>query len=110
MRRTYPSDLSREVFAKKVQSGLEKARKKTKPRTVELDEVFCGILYVLKSGCQWRMLPADFPKWRTCYDYFQQWGAKGEHGHSRLEEAVKKWGWRGPTKPGAERENTFPHR
>jgi transposase len=110
MRRNYPSDISRAVFEKKVQSGLEKARKKTKPRTVELYEVFCGILYVLKSGCQWRMLPSDFPKWRTCYDYFQKWGAKGEQGQSLLEEALKKCGWRGPTKPWSERENNFPHR
>ena len=110
MRRSYPSDISREVFEKKVQLVLEKARKKTKPRTVELYEVFCGILYVLKSGCQWRMLPSDCPKWRTCYDYFQKWGAKGEQGHSLLEEALKKCGWRGPTKPWSERENNFPHR
>jgi transposase len=35
---------------------LENARKKTRPRTVDLPEVFCVILYLLKSGCQWRML------------------------------------------------------
>jgi transposase len=110
MRRHYPSDISREVFEKKVQSVLEKARKKTKPRTVDLYEVFCGILSALKSGCQWRMLPSDFPQWRTCYDYFQKWGAKGEQGSSLLEEALKKCGWRGPTQPWSERANHLPHR
>ena len=39
----------------------------TKPRTVDLYDVFCGELYLLKSGCQCRMLPTDFPNWRTCY-------------------------------------------
>lgn len=110
MSRNYPSDIRREVFEKKVQPVLEKARKKTKPRTVDLYEVFCGVLYALKSGCQWRMLPSDFPKWRTCYDYFQKWGAPSEHGDSLLEEALKKCGWRGPTKPWSERENQFSHR
>ncbi|WP_220017876.1 transposase [Candidatus Rhabdochlamydia oedothoracis] len=26
-------------------------------------DIFCGILYILKSGCQWRMLPIEYPKW-----------------------------------------------
>jgi transposase len=34
------------------------------------------VLDVLKSGGQWRMLPKDFPNWRTCYQYFQQWSEK----------------------------------
>ena len=29
-----------------------------------------GILYVTKNGCQWRMLPSDFPPWQTVYGYF----------------------------------------
>lgn len=62
MRRTYASDVSRERF-EKIRPLLETAREKTKPREVDLYEVFCAILYLLKSGCQWRMLPSDFPKW-----------------------------------------------
>jgi len=108
MSRKYPSDISREQF-KKIEPILEKAKKRTKPRSVDLYDVFCGVLYVLKSGCQWRMLPSDFPKWRTCYDYFQKWSAR-TGGHSLLEEALKKCGWRGPTKPWSERENQLHHR
>ena len=55
---------------------MESARRRTKPRTVDLYDVFCGVLYLLKSGCQWRMLPADFPDWRTCYKYFRQWSER----------------------------------
>jgi len=72
MRKTrYPSDISREQF-EQIQPLLERARKKTKPRAVDMYEVFCAVLYLLKSGCQWRMLPGEFPKWRTVYSYFAQ--------------------------------------
>ena len=58
MHQPYPSDVSRKQF-EKVRPFLEKARKRTKPCTLDLYEVFCAVLYVLKSGCQWRMLPSD---------------------------------------------------
>ena len=66
---SYPSDINREQFDK-IKPILESARKKTRPRSIDLYDVFCGVLYVLKSGCQWRMLPKEFPKWRTCHYYF----------------------------------------
>ena len=75
MSHSYPSDISREQFAR-ILPVLESARRRTKPRTVDLYDVFCGVLYLLKSGCQWRMLPADFSNWRTCYKYFRQ--SRGE--------------------------------
>jgi transposase len=110
MREPYPSDISREQF-EKIREPLENARKKTKPREVDLYEVFCAILYLLKSGCQWRMLPRDFPKWRTVHEYFQQWSGKGsEEEFSLLEQALKKSGWRGPRPTRTERENEFLHR
>ena len=78
---------------------LESARRRTKPRTVDLYDVFCGVLYLLKSGCQWRMLPADFPNWRTCYKYFRQWSERwprsGFHSggpkKNRLAVGLTKW-------------------
>ena len=97
--RKYPSDISREQF-ERIRNILESCRKKTKPIKVDLYEVFCGVLYVLKSGCQWRMLPSDFPKWQTCYSYFQKWSEKEhESDMSVLEKVLKKIGWRGPTQP-----------
>ena len=60
MSHSYPSDISREQFAR-ILPTLESARRRTKPRTVDLYDIFCGVLYLLKSGCQWRMLPAVFP-------------------------------------------------
>jgi transposase len=105
MIKKYPSNISREQFTI-ILPILEQARTRTKPRTVDLYEVFCGVLYVLKSGCQWRMLPADFPTWRTCYEYFRKWSASRDKSErSLLEEALKKCGWRGETRPWAERKN-----
>ena len=108
MRKQYPSDVSREPFGR-IQPLLEKARKKTKPRTVELYEGFCGVLYVRKRGCQWRMLPEGFPAWETCYAYWYKWATTREGEHSLLAEALKKGGWRGPAKPWATRTDDLPH-
>ena len=59
---------------------------------MDLYDVFCGVLYLLKSGCQWRMLPVDFPDWRTCYKYFRQWSERpGPEKESILEQVLKKW-------------------
>ena len=90
MSHSYPSDICREQFAR-ILPTLESARRRTKPRTVDLYDVFCGVLYLLKSGCQWRMLPADFPDWRTCYKYFRQWSKRPDpEKESILEQVLKK--------------------
>ena len=89
MNTLYPSDISRARFAI-IQPILETARKKTKPRTVDLYDVFCAVLYVLKSGCQWRMLPQEYPKWRTVHEYFSQWSFAVEGQESLLTQALKK--------------------
>ncbi len=57
---------------------------------MDLYEVFCAVLYLLKSGCQWRMLPREFPKWPTIYAYFVIWNEISEDGVSLLERALKK--------------------
>ena len=90
MTHDYPSDISREQFDK-IRSILEASRKKTSPRTVDLYNVFCAVLYLLKSGCQWRMLPKEYPKWRTCHYYFSVWSEKKEDdSDSSLELVLKK--------------------
>jgi transposase len=101
-RKQYPSDVSVEQF-ERVRPFLEGVRKVTKPRTVDLHEVFNAVLYLLKSGCQWRMLPEGFPKWRTVHSYFAKWSEPGPDGTSALERALKKIGWRGPRETGAQR-------
>ena len=52
-----------------------------RPRQVDMQAVLNAILYVLSSGCAWRMLPGDFPAWQTVYTYFRNW---------RLDETWKR--------------------
>jgi transposase len=87
MRENYPSDISREQF-EKIRFQLETFRKQTRPRTVDLYDVFCAILYVLKTACQWRMLPNDFPNWRTVYEYFRIWSNRKDGENKSLLEAL----------------------
>ncbi|CAI10581.1 putative transposase, fragment (plasmid) [Aromatoleum aromaticum EbN1] len=87
MRKSYPSAISREQF-EIIRPLLESARRKTCPRRVDLYEVFCAVLYLLRSGCQGRMLPDGFPKWRPVHAYFAIWSEPREGG-SLLEQALK---------------------
>lgn len=98
----YASDISREKFAE-IEPLLRSVRRCTKPTTVDLYEVFCAVLYLLRTGCQWRALPNDFPKWQSVYAYWRKWSEPDQHGVSVLEQALKKSGWRGPRETGAQR-------
>lgn len=73
MRKSYPSDISKELFETQVLPIIRKVKKRTNKTKIDLYEVFCAILYVLKTGCQWRHLPHDFPNHNTVYYYFKQW-------------------------------------
>lgn len=55
---------------------LPRAASTGRPRTC-LRLVFNAILYVTKSGCPWRLLPKEFPVWKTVYHHFRQWSRDG---------------------------------
>ena len=61
-------------------------------RKHSLRDIFNAILYMLKTGCQWRMLPRDFPKWELVYYYFTCWKKNGiiEQIHEALRDIVRK--------------------
>jgi len=61
-------------------------------RKHSLREIFNAIFYVLKTGCQWRMLPKDFPKWQLVYYYFNKWKLEGviEEIHERIRDLTRK--------------------
>src|SRR4029078_5252043 len=58
----------------------------------ELREIINAILYLVKTGCQWRMLPGDFPNWSIVYYYFSVWKQDGtlEQIHESLIEKIRK--------------------
>ncbi|MFC9855922.1 IS5 family transposase [Streptomyces prasinus] len=83
-RRTYPSDLS-DARWKLVESVLVAWRAERRrhaldigrPPEHELREILNAILYVDRTGVQWRYLPHDFPPWETVYGYFAKWQKDG---------------------------------
>lgn len=48
-----------------------------RPRKWEMWQIINAILYVVRTGCQWRMLPKDFAPWQTVYGYFRRWKKQG---------------------------------
>jgi putative transposase len=68
----YPSNLSSSQW-----QYIAKFLDIQKRRKHDLREVVNAILYLVKSGCQWRMLPRDFPKWQLVYYYFALWKRSG---------------------------------
>ena len=61
-------------------------------RQHSLREIFDAIFYMLKTGCQWRMLPKEFPKWQLVYYYFNKWKLDGtiEEVHETLRVKTRK--------------------
>ena len=72
----YPSDVTEEEWAEVVPL-IPPARRGGRKRSVNIREVFNGLLYVLSTGCQWRAIPKDFPPRSTIFDYFGRWQADG---------------------------------
>jgi transposase len=83
MRGTYPSDITRTQFSL-IEYLLRSARKVTRPRTYDLYDIFCAILYVLKEGRAWRGLPHDFPKRDIVCYYYQIGSAAGPNGEASV--------------------------
>ncbi len=55
-----------------------------------LGEILEAIFYVVRSGCAWRVLPDEFPPWKTLYHYFRSWRLDGtsERMHAALGKSV----------------------
>ena len=90
MRKTYPSDITREAFAQ-IEGRLLAVTKATRPRSYDPYDVFCAVLYVLKEGCSWRALPHDYPKWENGYYHFCLWKRPDGKGESLLDRLLNEW-------------------
>ena len=85
----YPSDLTDEQWAL-IEPHLP-IYANGRPRTTSLRDVVDAILYLLRTGCQWRYLPKDFPPKSTVWRYFDQWRHNGtlEAIHDALRRKVR---------------------
>lgn len=80
---SYPTDLSDSQW-----QFIEPYLKDKRKRRYSYRSLLNALFYLVKTGCQWRMLPHDFPKWQTVYFYFSRWKRDGtlEHIQQTLVE------------------------
>jgi putative transposase len=90
MRRTYLTDLS-DAEWEYIEGLLPTPENEGRPRLHSLREILNAIFYIVRSGCAWRLLPHDFPPWKTVYHYFRFWRLDGtwERMHLALRQRVR---------------------
>lgn len=90
-RMQYATDLT-DVQWNLIRRYLPKPSRRGAPQTVCRREVINAILYVVRTSCAWRLLPHDFPKWKTVYGLFLKWRNAGvwQQIHDALREQVRR--------------------
>jgi putative transposase len=76
MRKKYKSDLTDKEW-EQIKPCIPPAKRGGRPQTTDMREVLNAIFYVVKTGCQWALLPHDFPAKGTVYHYFNTWRKDG---------------------------------
>lgn len=66
-KKRYPSDLNDAQWAAIREIYEPFYKRQGRPPSPRLREIWNAILYITRSGCAWRMLPKDFPHWKTVY-------------------------------------------
>lgn len=87
MNKIYPTDLTDTQW-----SAIVQFLDDTRNRKYPLYTIWNAIFYLLKTGCQWRMLPKEYPKWELVYYYYQKWRDDGtiEEVHEILRGKLRK--------------------
>jgi putative transposase len=90
MRRAYQTDLSDAEWSY-IEPHLPTSEASGRPRVHTLREILDAIFYIVRSGCAWRLLPHDFPPWKTVHHYFRTWRIDGtwQRMHSALRKRVR---------------------
>ena len=100
MRRSkYPTDLSdTEWECLNAHLPAREKRSRGRPRLHSPRQILDAVFYVLRSGCPWRLLPGDFPPWRTVYHWFRRWRIEGtfERLNAALRESLRVRSGRNP--------------
>ena len=86
---SYASDLSDKEW--EVIDPLIRYQGHCRPRKHDLRQIVNGLFYVQRTGCQWRMLPSDFPPWKSVYDHYYRWRINGkwEKVHDILRDLLR---------------------
>ena len=97
MRKKYPTDLS-DAEWQVLEPLVPPIKAGGRPANYTRRDILNAILYVLRSGCQWRLLPHDLPKWQTVYTYYRNWRLDGSWNrmHAALRHDLRKEGGRHP--------------
>lgn len=87
LRKAYPSDLTDAEWAP-LEPFIPPVKTGGRPAKYPRREVVNAILYVLRSGGSWRMLPHEFPPWQSVYGYFRRWCQAGvwQQVHQQLRD------------------------
>ena len=87
---TYPSDLTDDEW-NLIKPLIPKPKKGGRPIKHSRRRILNAIFYLNRSGCQWRMLPKDFPPKSTVFEYFATWRKSGlwEGLNHRLRQKVR---------------------
>lgn len=96
-KRTYPSDLGDKEW-RVVEPYFCDAQQRGRKRKWGIRLMLNAIFYVLKTGCQWRYLPVDFPPWQTVFYHFCRWKQRGSwfKAHGELRRATREKAGRNP--------------
>jgi putative transposase len=88
---TYPTDLTDRHWDY-IKDLIPAAKVGGRPRSLDMRQVINAILYILVTGAQWRMLPKDYPNWKSVYHYFGLWRDDGtwQHIHDTLRAEVRR--------------------
>jgi putative transposase len=86
MRKKYPTDLS-DAEWRNLEPLVPPIKSGGRPANYTRRDILNAVLYVLRSGCQWRMLPHDLPKWQTVYTYYRNWRLDGSW--KRIHEVLR---------------------
>jgi putative transposase len=76
MDKAFSSNLTDQQW-KLIKPLIPRARTGGRPRSTCMRQVLNALVYVNRTGCQWRYLPPQFPPWQTVYDYFWKWASRG---------------------------------
>ncbi len=89
-RKPYSTDLTDAQWAR-IAPLIPPAMPGGRRRTVNVRDVVNAILYFVRTGCQWRNLPHDFPPWGTVHYYYRRWRLDGtwQKVHDALREQVR---------------------